>query len=509
MPCKRPLFRISGFMAGVLLFIALLAAQLNSVLFNSVFQEKAVDRLDIYDRLMASAGPVSPNNANTFEAAVKSSITPDLFNKNVKSLIDGIIGYVSGLTGNLPDLYIAGSDKLSIAEAAGVTPAAVEKINLQLVMMFSNDQNYSDILSVISLIQFSLLYLPAFTLLLCAALIAAMLFRSPADLLTWLRATISYYFVICWFAASLLALMPFLFRLTGIADPVLTGVLLDYIRYCSFVVSSAILLSGVVVLAGMELALYLHRRPYKLSGTGGNLLYATETDNCRLYTPGKDSRSLCAYGAASIARVPRPYPNKLLPLLITIMIIYSLSAYLVANNAGSMFNKRNLGHAVSYIMGSIGYNRYIDARNEDVCLLKVKVLNEKDKMPVQELQTVIFPINTKGLEDTSENALAAPAKTDKNGTASFLLTEGDFRLILNTTGSPDPGSFGFSAPLTYDFSLSMPGRTDLTIILGSDDSVDSVDYVASVDSVARQPDVISTVDIPYSRIVGTSMQYMP
>lgn len=489
MPCKRPLFRISGFMAGVLLFIALLAAQLNSVLFNSVFQEKAVDRLDIYDRLMASAGPVSPNNANTFEAAVKSSITPDLFNKNVKSLIDGIIGYVSGLTGNLPDLYIAGSDKLSIAEATGVTPAAVEKINLQLVMMFSNDQNYSDILSVISLIQFSLLYLPAFTLLLCAALIVAMLFRSPADLLTWLRATISYYFVICWFAASLLALMPFLFRLTGIADPVLTGVLSDYIRYCSFVVSSAILLSGVIVLAGVELALYLHRRSYNLSGT--------------------DSRPLCAYGADPAARVLRPHPNRMLPLLISVMIIYSLSAYLVVNNAGSLFNKRSLGHAVSYIMGSIGYNRYIDARNEDVCLLKVKVLNEKDEMPVQDLQAMIFPINTKGLEDASENTLAAPAKTDKNGTASFLLTEGDFRLILNTTESPDPGSFGFSSPLTYDFSLSMPGRTDLTIILGSDDSVDSVDNVASVDSVARQPDVISTVDIPYSRIAGTSMQYMP
>jgi|GEM_PF-3106844 len=477
MPYKKPVIHISGLIAGLLLFLSLLAVQFNNVFFNSSFQTTAIDKLSIYERIIAPDDQsMLKSSDEPLLAAVKNSVTPDLFNKNVKSLIDGLIDYVSGRTDNLPDLYVVGADKLSITASAGVTPAAVEKINLQLVMMFSTEQNYSDILSVISLLQFILTYLPVFLLLFLVAVVAAVSRKSPSEILDWMHITALTYFILCWLGALLIGSTPRLIPFSGISGSAAVGILKDYIRYCSGSISWGILLSGLALLAGMESALYFYRR-------------FSERFNER-----------------SNGRFSIPFPNKTISTLLATTAVYSLLTFVLVSDIYSQFHKRDLGHAVSYIMGSISYNRYTDARNEDVCLLSIKVLNENDKKPFQNIQAAIYPLDTKGGGKAEKDKETVPGKTGKDGTVSFLLSEGEFRLELNTSGLSGYEGQAVTTPLSYDFSLATPGRTDLAITLGSDPGTSNVSSDISTSSTSSTS---SDLGMPLLKIVDASMQYMP
>lgn len=518
MPYKKPVRYISGLVAGFLLFIALLAVQLNSVIFNAGFQQAAIDRLNIYERLVAAPVMFSAKSGDIpFEAAVKNSITPDLLNKNVKSLIDGLIDFVSGRSRNLPDLYISGADKLSIATSAGVTPAAVEKINLQLIMMFSSEQNFNDILSVVSLIQFILAYLPPFSLLLCAAVAAAASVKRPSEIPGWMRTSVLTFFILCWLSAWLIDSIPWLIpfeRFSWLPGSDVTGILFDYIHYCSGGISAGILLSGLLLPAGIWFAFYLCNRLNERNETVSLITSSSHRNRGGLrhksgLMPDQGSsmpvldRSMPVWGSSSAAKASSlpvrinttstkactipgrgsstpvrthfipvrtrftSARNRTIPLLLAVTAIYSLLAYALVSNTDSLFHKRNLAHAVSYIMGNLSYNRYTDARNEDVCLLNVKVVSENDKTPVQNMPMVMYPLDSSSAGKASGDKRVALQKTDENGSGSFLLSKGEFRLELYSSDSSGYDYQAVPAPLSYNLSLSSPGRTDLTVTLGS------------------------------------------
>ncbi len=491
MPYKKPEIYISGLVASLLLFLALLAVQFDNVFFNSSFQTAAVNKLSIYERIISPSDRSLLKSTDTpLESAVKNSITPDLFDKNVKSLIDGLIDFVSGRAKNLPDLYIAGADKLSIATSAGITPAAVEKINLQLVMMFSSKQNYNDILSVISLVQFILKYLPVFLLLLLAAVVNAILRRNSSEIIDWMHVVLLSYFILCWFAALLISLTPWLIpfsRLSGLPEYTVTGILSDYIRYCSGTISLGILLSGLALLAGMRFADFLCGRLNECNETGGltnssldlNLRFVRhETgsiwNRTRLTTFQDRSKTaqtcFLPIRARSMPVKPRSirFQGRAIPKLLAVTAIYSILAFALANNIDTMFHKRNLGQAVSYIIGNLSYNCYTDARNEDVCLLNIKLLNENDKTPVRNMQAAIYPLDSESRGKAISDKEATPEKADEYGSVSFLLSEGEFRLELYPSDLSGYRGQTVSDPLSYDLSLSSPGRIDLAITLGSD-----------------------------------------
>lgn len=511
MPYRKPVILISGLAAGLLLFVALLAVQLNNIFFNSDFQKSAVGRLDIYERLLAPAYTDSRGSANTlFEAALKNTVTQDLFNRNVNSLVDGLIDFVSGRTNKLPDLYLSGDGKLSLAASAGMTPAAVEKINLQLLMMFSDEQYLNDVLSAISLVQFLLSYLPLFLLLLVAALIAAVSKRSPAYILDWMHNAVLSFFILSWLAAWFFGSLPWLLPFSGTSSAAAGRVVMDYMRYCTGSISAGILLSGLILFLGYKIALHMYVHFCKTPET-------TQLSSL----PNKN-----ATVASRIKVVSWTYPKRALSLLLISSIIYSLSALMLIEKAGSVFNKRNLDNAVLYIMGSISYNRYTDARNEDVCFLNIRVLDENDKKPVKNILAAIYPLDAEVDGKTVKNKETAPEKTDNDGTVSFLLTDGRFRLKLYSSGIPGYEGQAVPAPLSYDFSLSTPGRTDLTVILGSrpdatnaasgsgisDASNGSGDSSGNISSASSGSDTSKTTGapfIPQLRIVGATMQYMP
>jgi hypothetical protein len=568
MPYKKPVTYISGLIAGFLLFIALLAVQLNSVIYNAGFQQAAIDKLNIYERFIAAPDLSSAKSGDMpFSTAFKNSITPDLLNKNIKSLIDGLIDFVSGRTHNLPDLYIAGTDKLSIATSAGVTPAAIEKINLQLIMMFSSEQNLNDILSVVSLIQFILAYLPLFCLLLCAAIAAAASRKSPPEILGWMRTSVLTFFILCWVSAWLIGSIPWLIlflRLSWLPESEVIGILSDYIRYCSGSISGDILLSGLTLPVGIRLADYIYGRLNDRVETSSQINSSSDLNfRTTLHKTGilrNRTRSTTIRGCSKAAearkmrfQVPimpvKPlsirFRGRTIPVLLATTTIYSTLAFILVNNTDTLFHKRNLGHAVSYIMGNLSYNRYTDARNEDVCLLNINLLNENDKTPVRNMQAAVCPLDSKSGGKVINDKGAAPEKTDEDGSISFLLSEGEFRLELYSTELSGYEGQTVSAPLSYDLSLSSPGRTDLTVILGSDagkssgpekssDTGESSDASKSGDtSESSDPEKLSnTVEssdadkssdpskssssgttsvpiIPRLKIVDASMQYMP
>ncbi|HEX2946515.1 MAG TPA: hypothetical protein VHT96_11235 [Clostridia bacterium] len=468
MPFKKPTDQIPGLAAGLLLFIALFALQLNNAFFNSSYQQKVIDHLDVYERIMASIEPTPPGSKNIlFETAVKNSITQDLFNRNVKSLLDGLIDFVSGRTNKLPDLYIAGTGRLSMAASAGVPPAAVEKINLQLLMMFSDEQSFNNILSVISLVQFGLYYLPLFSMMLFAALVIAVSMRSSASILDWIDTAVLSFFTFSWLAAMIVGSAPWVLPPPEIPSEAAGRLLMDYVRYCTGAISENILLSGLILLIGQKIALYLYQHICKTSA------------NTRITGISTGSKTFCSHMKNS----SRLYPKRILSLLLVSTIIYSLLSLTLIEKAYGAYQKRNLGNAVSYIMGSISYNRYTDARNDDVCLLNVKILNGNTKTPVKDLEAAVFTLDAKDsmFNEKKKEKPEIVKKTDNNGTASFLLSEGDFRLELKPLGSPDLGYHDAVTALSYDFSLATPGRTDLVVTLGSDSAASNKTVTAASD----------------------------
>lgn len=476
---RKFILSVVSLISGVLLFLALFSMQMSSILFNNAFQTKALEELSLYEKVheIAEAAPTINSNFNItqMESIIGNPLTPDLIRLNIQSLTDGMIEFLKGHTQALPDLYLAVASENDdpansfSAEEANITAQlpntadsaeavwssaplstreSPEKINLQLLFMFYGEQNISDILLTVSLIQFILHYLPLFSVLLLTS-IGTVLFHTSFTLLkSWIRMTIPVFTIFCFGTAILFQILlypglPLLISLGEIPVPVIENMLADYF---STIVNELILrlvLSGSILFAGSETILFVQ---YIVFNKNGHLSQFTNLEH---YSFTNDKK-------------PQYLPKKAI-LCLSILVLLSTISIFQLNAANRNFSERDLNRAVTYLRGNAHYSWITDARDNDVCFLGIKVVDSATNLPVRELETVIY---SKNITDNQYKR----SVTDKEGSASFLLEQGSYRVLINSSNPAVSGNRNIIKEPVYDFELNMPGRTELLITLKDSNS---------------------------------------
>lgn len=444
-----------GLTSGILLFLVTFSMLLNNVIFNSKFQNDALDRLGIYESVVELAETLSTEiniSQNQLEPIVRNTVTPDLVSLNVKSLIDGLTTYFKGYTKKLPDLYLAGMNdnngNAAFTTASGQPLAGLEKINLRVLFMVLGERHINDIMLVVSLLQFILTNIPIFGLLLFMTVLTLMLHNPPLELRALLQSTAASYFILCLIAGSLIQLilytkLPHLVSLIDKLKPISKGVLSEYITYSANTLSVQFILSGMILFGAVQAAVLLSERIHQ----------STSSDACILscsYIPSLTSMDITdkAHNAIFIRETSI--------VMLTLITLSSVSLYIQFREASQNFADRNLGQAVSFLKGNNHYYQVTNARKDQVYLLDMKVLDSITKLPVQDLGARVGIKDKNGIEPIQ-------CTTDSEGSAVFLLDKGSFRLILDPVGAL--ADYNYPDSLSYEFEMTTPGKAELTVML--------------------------------------------
>lgn len=439
---QKIIIPLIGLVMGILLFLAAFAALLDGILFSSEFQEKALNNIGIYSHAAEIAGTLSSGigapetgagSLTDIKPFFSSTASPDLISQNIKSVTDGLISYFKGYTEELPDLHL-------IADNESV------KVNLSIIFIIFGEFNITDVLLVISLLQFVLKYVSIFGLLLFLALLYIMLNTDKKGFYGFLNITAAICLILCLAAGILIlvglnnappAVLAQMERFEAISPDVLKG----YISYCANTLSARLILLGIAVFAAVRISLLLFERRGAGPGSLGISL-SKETAPARNYSVPPRKPRLCKAAAML-----------LLPALLSSAVFYVQIRWAYQDFAG-----RDLSRAVSFIKGRVQYYRITDATNDPVYLLSIKVLDSTAKLPVPDLSAFVSVSGGKG-------SRLIHSYTDSDGAAVFLLDQGRFSLELYSGGIL--ADYTPSGLPSFEFDMAMPGKSELVILLDS------------------------------------------
>jgi len=458
---KKIVITLIGLVSGIILFLASFSMLLDGILFNSEFQKKVFDNLGIYESVTEMAGTFSSDmkiQETDINPIVNSTSFTDLINLNTKSIIEGLINYFKGNTDELPDLdLIANSDNRSTSSISAINDASVytafstgnvqslanlEKINLRVIIMIFGERYITDIMLVISLFQYILRKTFIFGLMLFLNMFAIMLHTNRRVLYVWLKSTAASCLLLCLASGFLILfvlyyILPDFLNQIELFEPIYPRILTRYITYCTNILSAQIILLGTTLFTTVHTAVFLYEKASP-SGISKSLFYNTPIIN-----KNYNSRHAWAFQKAAV-------------ILLLFAALSSVTFYIHAKAAYQNFVDRNLIRAVSFINGVSENYKVTDATDNTVYLLDVKVLDSITRLPVQNLSASVLAT------DESETQLNQ-SYTDSEGSAVFLLSKGNFRLVLYSSGMlvqyTTPGS------LSFEFEMIMPGKSELTVLL--------------------------------------------
>lgn len=465
---RKMVMPMIALLSGIILFLSSFSMLLDNILYSSEFQKDAFNRLGIYQSVSELAERLSTEISlpqEQLEPIVKSLVTPDMISLNIKSLIEGMINYFKGNTEALPDLHLATSIQTNInskqqgdiaamstsaAFAAEYTPslAGLDKVNLSVLFMYWGEGRATDIMLVISLLQFILAYIPIFGFLLFITIFLFFIHKSTLMLRSWLQNTAVFYCITCLSVSCLIQLvlylqLPHLLSLIDQLNPVTKNVLSSYIIYCLNTLTVQVILSGTILFGAVQAAVQLFERTIRYSIFDAyHLSFSKKTVFTSFRTMNKAHNEVSTRKTSIIT--------------LTLVVLTSISIFLSSNEIRRDFMDRNLGRAVSFLKGNSNHIKAVNARNDFIYLLEVKVLDSITKLPVQNLG-----IRVDKLGEMSIEPIRCP--TDSGGSAAFLLGKGSFILvmdyfdILSNYDQPDS--------LPYEFELTIPGKSELTVML--------------------------------------------
>ncbi len=439
-----------GLAAGILLFLTAFSVILNNIVYSSEFQKEAFDRLGTYGIIVELAETFSTEiniPQDELKPIVQKTVTPELADFNIKLLIDGFISYFRGYTKSLPDIHLATSFAPPGA-AAAQSLASIEKINLSVLFMIFDERHITNIMLVISLFQFALTYIPIFALLLFVTLFALLLQKPARELRAWLQSTVATYSVLCLAAGCLIQFILFFILpyLSGLIDkPKLLSEkeLTSYIIICANTLSVQLILLGTILFGAVHAAVILS--DYAGKSTSADI--CTHTCSCEL--------SFAGINAIEQAQNTQ-FSRKISIILLVLISLSSIGFYAQVQTARQSFTNRNLARAVSFLKGDNYYYQVVNARNAQVYLLDVTVLDSITQLPVQDLAA---KVSASGENDNE----SIRCSTDSKGSAVFLLGKGCYRLTLDYLGSL--ADYSLPERPSYEFEMTVPGKSELTVIL--------------------------------------------
>ncbi|MEN6312614.1 MAG: hypothetical protein ABFD25_00030 [Clostridiaceae bacterium] len=420
--CNKIVIPVIGLVMGIVLFLVSFTMIFDSILFNSAFQDKAFSNIGFYNHAAEIAGTLSSGisvseteteSVTDIKPIFNSADSPDLISKNIKSVTDGLISYFRGYTDQLPDLHLT-ADNDSV------------KVNLSIIFMIFGEFNITDVLLVISLLQFVLKYISVFGMILFLTIFYIILNTDKKSFYACLKITAAISFILCLTAGILILLglknvLPGILAQTDRFEAISSEVMKEYISYFANTLSAQLILLGTTIFAVVWMVLFLFER-------------------------------LCTAGFC----IPLPNRTAAAAVLLLSALLSSVIFYTQIKSAHQNFADRNLSRAVSFINGRVQYYQITDARNDPVYLLDVKVLDSITKLPVPNLSAYVSVSGENGIWFNH-------SYTDSDGVAAFLLDKGHFSLELDSGGIL--ADYNPPGLLSFEFDMAMPGKSELVILL--------------------------------------------
>lgn len=464
----KALTSVLAVISGILLFAAAAAASLDADLFNSSFHLNLINKYGVYSQLEKAVDNSLKNYLKDVESGpaedekqkeqlfslVNSAVTPDMVKLNTDALVEGLMEYFSGEARFLPDVYLKPANAKPAPESNGAIEqaspaerqplAGIDRISLNVLLMYMDRYDVINALSEIRLARFALSYAPVFLSLFSALLLVlAMTFAGGREVKARLSQAILAAGV-SGIAASILVFgLGLLYLPVYLASSPLTknfqrDALYGYLRAC--IERPAVLLAvfGVVLLAMAFITRLLPKTILK--------------DIIRKLAPRP------AF-IKKLIRFPVPGVSKkyVKALAGTLLVLLLAGAFMVKAEAmKGDFHSKDLGAALERLRGINPYTRVIAARDGIIYSVEVRMVDRESGDPVQGLEMSLDGSSADGNKAYSESGTS-----DSSGKARFNITKGDFKLEFDPSKFPE----SYKMPAPYPFEITTAGTTIITVSL--------------------------------------------
>ncbi|WP_160317738.1 phage holin family protein [Pseudobacteroides cellulosolvens] len=426
---------------------------LEKSIMNPEFHDELLKKHDLYsytqkqikssfETLNLNAGSdADSDQISNLLISLKKSITPDLINMNLDSLVDGMFQYLNGKSNFLPDIVINTdsikdninpNDMTDHNQKYSYALSKIKKINLSLILQYFDRSDITDSLSIIKLYFYIINTIPIFLALLAVMLfiVAAAFSKSIIKIVKWLILLSS-----AWAALLLVSAIFIIYKSHTLENsiypitssiPLPADITLSYINDLLKGVWSTFMVLGFIIgliclfLLTMLKTKHINLAEKQISG-----------DKTRLFSSIK-------YGACIF----------LFMLVISVLInkSYIVKKEFLENNFPVIINKLKNYSTVTKI---------IPAKDTSIYMLLLKLVDKKDKTPIADIKMHLTG------EASSRKINSLDIVSDENGDARYILDKGKYRLSFDSESFPK----SYQMPSSVFFELKSAGTTIISIEL--------------------------------------------
>lgn len=467
--CRKILIFMTTLLSALLLFSAAASACLNTSIFSASFHQKLMEKYDIYGKLertsanavqeyvknMAAGSPGNEEQEEQLAALLDKAVTPEMVRLNADTLVEGLMDYFSGAAQFLPDIYLkpvrektaaaAGDETAAKATALSSRPlAGIDRISLNVILMYMNRSDAVNLLSEIRLFKFGLSHGPAFLLLLSFILLVPALFlagkRRPGEYVFRMLVSAGLLSVLSgglMLLSGLLYLPPYLSS-SALAGYVGQDALLGYLESCLRRPAAILMVCGAALAAaGLVIRFIAWGGVRKIFAKGLGRL--AESEYIR-FEPA----------AAFLRKHGR---------IVAVLLLLSLAAGVLLARFEAVkgdFHAKNLSAAFERLKSANTYSTVIAARDETIYAVEVRTTDGQSGDPVPEI-----PVKIDGRLDSGDKDYSASGTSDASGKARFDIGEGAFKLDFDGSMFPED----YKVPAPYSFDVKTAGIAIITVHL--------------------------------------------
>ncbi len=453
---------LAGLFSGILMFLALLSMLINTTLFNNEFHFDTLTKIGLSNYITKTAKEKSSEifaDQEQIDTFISSAITSELVNKNMESLVTGLLDYVKGHSDILPDLYLRvhsenGSEPPVYSHDKSITFSSlvsIDKINLRLLTMFSDEQKINNTLSAISLVQLTTKNIMILSILLLIFTFMLLLQRTPSEILASIKLSVVVYSLLCLLTYVFLYKMcnvelPYILSMINVTMPEIREIIRNYTLSFLSIIMYNLFFSIILLPVGIQIGFLLLKIMLTKMKASGEETSPIED----LYDLGEASLS----GSAPIHAKKHPTVQAS-HIYLGLLALLIFSIYMLLSIAVEEYNDRNLDSVVTYLSRKNTNNKIIDARGYGICYLDVIVLDGITQQPLEGAEISIYRT------DSSDISLKR-SFTDNKGSSVFLLEKGSYRLLLDAISTQ--ADWVFPDMQNLDFDLQKTGKNELMLI---------------------------------------------
>ena len=451
---------ILAVISGILLFTAIAAASLDGSLFNSSFHLSLINKYGIYSQLEKTVDNSLKNYLNDIKSdpvenekqkeqlasLVNKAVTPDMMRLNTDALVEGLIKYFSGEARFLPDIYLKPVNGKPVLASPAPEPslAGIDRISLNVVLMYMNRNDIINTFSEIRLARFALSYAPVFlSLFSFFLLVLAVTFAGGREIKARLSqaalsAGISGVVAGCLILGLSWLYLPGYLALSPLTKYIQEDALYGYLRACIQRPAVTLAIFGAVLTAVFLIIRSLPK--FILPKTFQKLALGLDITK----------RPICSSATGSFKKHGKTMVSIILVLLLAGTFLIKAEAM------KGDFHSKDLGAALERLRGTNAYTTVIAARDETIYSVEVRTVDKQSGDPVQGLHIFL-----NGNLADNKKLYSESGTSDELGKVRFNILKGEFRLEFDQSQFPE----SYNIPASYPFEIKAAGTTIITVNL--------------------------------------------